>query len=98
MVGVSVIKSYIATKLRFLNNSQRTVFLSLNELVSKERFFQLQLKTVVSKQPACKHWTISGVLPPSCDCHHCNLIISVDTPSAFDKYSGSSAFKPSSID
>ena len=95
MVGVSVIKSYIATKLRFLNNSQRTVFHSLNELVSKERFFQLQLKTVVSKPPACKHWIISGVLPRVIAT---TVINHLSSHTISFRGSTSSAFKPSSID
>ena len=46
----------------FIELSELLFCLSLNVLVSKKRFFQLQLKTAVSKLPACKHWLISGVL------------------------------------
>ena len=60
-------------------------FISLNELVSKEKTVSAAAECIkTTGLPLDYHGSSS-----SCDCHHCNLIILVDTPSAFNKYSGS---------
>ena len=60
--------------------------IKIDELVSKEKILSAAAEDGYIKTTCLQALDHHIGSSSSCDCHHCNLIISVDTPSAFNKY------------